>query len=246
MHSGRLRRDLQVHCRAGQCPTPEAPGVLPLLRRSVHLGRIRLLRRGPGGVTPITDTLSPRSARNTRHITRSSSTDRSICGRRIPPGKRRVATMHRKQSRFPWSPGGAARRDRLHAAAETAPAGRSRALTPRLNQAISSRHDFLHLRQKRGREIDDMKAHRRGYSTFSTTTRRLSSSILTVTSSPSSNGNLSSPATSAGTVTYRVFAFPTGTTRPFPSLAIYIVSYTVNYIYLCVVICNIQSKLQCR
>ena len=33
-----------------------------------------------------------------------------------------------------------------------------RALTPRLNQAISSRHDFLHLRQKRGREIDDMKA----------------------------------------------------------------------------------------
>ena len=60
MHSGRLRRDLQVHCRAGQCPTPEAPGVLPVLRRSVHLGRIRLLRRGPGGVTPITDTLSPR------------------------------------------------------------------------------------------------------------------------------------------------------------------------------------------
>ena len=59
MHSGRLRRDLQVHCRAGQCPAPEAPGVLPLLRRSVHLGRIRLLRRGPGGVTPITDTLSP-------------------------------------------------------------------------------------------------------------------------------------------------------------------------------------------
>lgn len=78
------------------------------------------------------------------------------------PGKRRVATMHRKQSRFPWSPGGAARRDHLQAAAETAPAGRSRALTPRLNQAISSRHDFLHLRQKRGREIDDMKAHRRG------------------------------------------------------------------------------------
>jgi len=60
MHSGRLRRDLQVHCRAGQCPAPEAPGVLPVLRRSVHLGRIRLLRRGPGGVTPITDTLSPR------------------------------------------------------------------------------------------------------------------------------------------------------------------------------------------
>jgi len=59
----------------------------------------------------------------------------------------------------------------------------------------------------------------------------------------SSNGNLSSPATSAGTVTYRVFAFPTGTTRPFLLLAIYIVSYTVNYIYLCVVICNIQSKL---
>jgi hypothetical protein len=26
--------------------------------------------------------------------------------------------MHRKQSRFPWSPGGAARRDRLHAAAK--------------------------------------------------------------------------------------------------------------------------------
>ena len=60
MRSGRLRRDLQVHCRAGQCPAPEAPGVLPVLRRSVHLGRIRLLRRGPGGVTPITDTLSPR------------------------------------------------------------------------------------------------------------------------------------------------------------------------------------------
>jgi hypothetical protein len=60
MHSRRLRRDLQVHCRAGQCPAPEAPGVLPVLRRSVHLGRIRLLRRGPGGVTPITDTLSPR------------------------------------------------------------------------------------------------------------------------------------------------------------------------------------------
>ena len=59
MHSGRLRRDLQVHRRAGQCPAPEAPGVLPVLRRSVHLGRIRLLRRGPGGVTPITDTLSP-------------------------------------------------------------------------------------------------------------------------------------------------------------------------------------------
>ena len=61
MHSGRLRRDLQVHCRAGQCPAPEAPGVLPVLRRSVHLGRIRLLRRGPGGVTPITDTLLPGS-----------------------------------------------------------------------------------------------------------------------------------------------------------------------------------------
>ena len=45
------------------------------------------------------------TGRYTRHITRSSSTDRSICGRRIPPGKRRVATMHRKQSRFPWSPG---------------------------------------------------------------------------------------------------------------------------------------------
>ncbi len=60
MHSGRLRRDLQVHCRAGQCLAPEAPGVLPVLRRSVHLGRIRLLRRGPGGVTPITDTLLPR------------------------------------------------------------------------------------------------------------------------------------------------------------------------------------------
>jgi len=43
-----------------------------------------------------------------------------------------------------------------------------------------------------------MKAHRRGYSTFSTTTRRLPSSILTVTSSPSSNGKRSSPATSAG------------------------------------------------
>jgi len=26
--------------------------------------------------------------------------------------------MHRKQSRYPWSPGGAARRDRLHAAAK--------------------------------------------------------------------------------------------------------------------------------
>jgi len=26
--------------------------------------------------------------------------------------------MHRKQSRFPWSPGGAARRDRLHTAAK--------------------------------------------------------------------------------------------------------------------------------
>ena len=58
------------------------------------------------------------TGRYTRHITRSSSTDRSICGRRIPPGKRRVATMHRIQSRFPWSPGGAARRDRLHAAAK--------------------------------------------------------------------------------------------------------------------------------
>lgn len=45
------------------------------------------------------------TGRYTRHITRSSSTDRSICGRRIPPGKRRVATMHRIQSRFPWSPG---------------------------------------------------------------------------------------------------------------------------------------------
>ena len=59
---------------------------------------------------------------------------------------------------FPVEPGRASRRDRLHAAAETAPAGRSHALTPRLNQAISSRHDFLYLRQKRGREIDDMKA----------------------------------------------------------------------------------------
>ncbi len=57
-------------------------------------------------------------ARNTRHITRSSSTGRIICGRRIPPGKRRVETMHRIQSRFPWSPGGAVRRDRLHAAAK--------------------------------------------------------------------------------------------------------------------------------
>jgi len=40
--------------------------------------------------------------------------------------------MHLKQSRYPWSPGGAARRDHLQAAAETAPAGRSHALTPRL------------------------------------------------------------------------------------------------------------------
>jgi len=73
----------------------------------------------------------------------------------------------------------------------TSPAGRTRLhIVP--NPPIFSRPDSLYTFEKIGREIDDMKAHRRGYSTFSTTTRRLPSSILTVTSSPSSNGNLSS------------------------------------------------------
>jgi hypothetical protein len=58
-------------------------------------------------------------------------------------------------------------------------AGRNRATIPRLNQAISSRHDTLHLRQKRGREIDDMKAHRRGYSVFSSSSMGSSRSTRT-------------------------------------------------------------------
>ncbi len=117
--------------------------------------------------------------------------------------------MHLKQSRSPWSPGGAARRDRLHAAAkvkenqgrrtdlnllENSPKSKpidtraevakiagvsdntiarvekivqkapeevlvpKRALISCHIRPIFSRHDFLHLRQKRGREIDDMKA----------------------------------------------------------------------------------------
>jgi len=154
---------------AGRSPRSEAWRTIPKHRTDEERrGRPATYRNIPG--TP---------ARNTRHIIRSSSTDRSICGRRIPPGKRRVATMHRKHSRSPWSPGGAARRDHLQAAAETAPAGRSHTLTPRLNQAISSRHDFLYLRQKRGREIDDMKAHRRGYSTFSSSSMGSSRSTRT-------------------------------------------------------------------
>jgi len=36
--------------------------------------------------------------------------------------------------------------------------GRKRAFTSRRIPAISPHHDTLHLRQKRGREIDDMKA----------------------------------------------------------------------------------------
>ena len=93
---------------AGVSPRSEPLRTIPKHRTDEERrGRPATYRNIPG--TP---------ARNTRHITRSSSTDRSICGRRIPPGKRRVATMHRKQSRFPWSPGGAARRDHLQAAAK--------------------------------------------------------------------------------------------------------------------------------
>ncbi len=105
------------------------------------------------------------------------------------------------------------------------------AFKPRLNPAISSHHDSLHLRLKRGREIDDMEARERGYSLFSTTMRRLSSSILTVTSSPVSNGKRSSPATSAGMVTYRVLARSDNwITLPFPSFDM--VSILVSKVFI--------------
>lgn len=42
---------------------------------------------------------------NTRHITRGSSTDRSICGRRIPPGSDAAGTMRGEQCPFPWNLG---------------------------------------------------------------------------------------------------------------------------------------------
>ena len=51
-----------------------------------------------------------------------------------------------------------------------------------LTSCVKSRNspapDENYTGEKNGREIDDMRAHRMGYSTFSTTTRRLPSSIL--------------------------------------------------------------------
>jgi len=64
LHSGRLRRRLQVHCRAGQLPrakkSPTAPGVLAVLRRSVAPGRNFDCSDVDQAVwDPITDTLCP-------------------------------------------------------------------------------------------------------------------------------------------------------------------------------------------
>ena len=128
-----LDRFVRILTRLGGCPPGETAGEAHTLRHRRRISsrpmspypRHRPYHRPPGRS-------SISSRRRRRRIMRTMLGDHqnhvrilTRLLRRLTPRKSSPrspgchgGTMHRIQSRFPWSPGGAARRDRLHAAAK--------------------------------------------------------------------------------------------------------------------------------